>query len=334
MMKLAILDDWFDTLRGLPCFARLDGVDATVFNDHEPDVDRLAARLQGFDAVVLFRERTAITRALIEKLPDLKLISQRSVYPHIDVAACTEHGVLVCSNMSGGVSHAAAEMTWALMLSALRDIPRQMASLRAGGWQTGVGRSAHGRQIGIFGYGRIGQQVADYADAFGMTVVIWGSEQGRTRAAADGRQVATSREAFFADSDVVSLHVRLKPATRGMVTAADLAVMKPGSVLVNTSRAGLIEEGALLAGLNAGRPGMAAIDVFDEEPITWADDPLATHPQLIGTPHIGFVTEDEFEIQFADIFDQVVAWRDGAPINMINPEAINPEAINPEAVQS
>ncbi|MEC8110049.1 MAG: NAD(P)-dependent oxidoreductase, partial [Pseudomonadota bacterium] len=248
-------------------------------------------------------------------------ISQRSVYPHIDVEACTEHGVLVCSNMSGGVSHAASEMTWALMLAALRDIPRQMESLRAGGWQTGVGKSAHGRQIGILGYGRIGGQVADYADAFGMKVVIWGSKKGRARAAADGRIVAASREEFFATSDVVSLHVRLKPATRGMITAADLAMMKPGSVLVNTSRAGLIEDGALLDALNAGRPGMAAIDVFDEEPISWANDPLATHPNLIGTPHIGFVTEDEFEIQFADIFDQVVAWRDGAPINMINPEA-------------
>ena len=321
-MKLAILDDWFDTLRGLACFARLDGIDVTVFTDHEPDMDKLAARLEGFDAVVLFRERTAITRELVAQLPGLKLISQRSVYPHIDVEACTEHGVLVCSNMTAGVSHAAAEMTWGLMLAALRDIPGQMASMRAGGWQIGVGKSAHGRQIGIYGYGRIGQQVADYADAFGMKPVIWGSEQGRARAAADGRQVAQSREAFFTGSDVVSLHVRLKPATSGTITAADLAMMKPGSVLVNTSRAGLIEEGALLAALNAGRPGMAAIDVFDEEPITWADDPLATHPRLIGTPHIGFVTEDEFEIQFADIFDQVVAWRDGAPIHMINPEAV------------
>jgi len=318
-MKLAILDDWFDTLRHLPCFARLQGIDTTVFTDHEPDVDRLAARLQGFDAVVLFRERTAITRELVEKLPDLKLISQRSVYPHIDIDACTDNGILVCSNMSATVSHAAAEMTWALMLAALRDIPRQMDSLRRGGWQTGVGKSAYGRQIGIYGYGRIGRQVAQYADAFGMRTVIWGREEGRARAAADGREVADSREAFFATSDVVSLHVRLNATTKGLITAADLAAMKPGSVLVNTSRAGLIAEGALLAALNAGRPAVAAIDVFDQEPVTWADDPLATHPNLIGTPHIGFVTEDEFEIQFADIFDQVVAWRDGAPIHMINP---------------
>ena len=322
MIRLAILDDWFDTLRTLPCFGRLAGIDVTVFTDHEPDIDRLAARLAPFDAIVLFRERTAIPRKLVEKLPNLKLISQRSVYPHIDVEACADHGILVCSNMTATVSHAAAEMTWALILAAMRDIPAQMASLQAGTWQMGVGKSLHGRQIGLYGYGRIGRQVAHYARAFGMRVVWWGSADGRARAAADGEEVAASREAFFAASDVVSLHVRLKPETRGLITANDLAAMTGESLLVNTSRAGLIEAGALKAALDAGRPGKAAIDVFDEEPITWADDPLATHPRLVATPHIGFVTEDEFEIQFADIFDQVVAWRDGAPINMINPETV------------
>jgi len=322
MMRLAILDDWFDTLRTLPCFGRLAGIDVTVFTDHEPDIDRLAERLAPFDAIVLFRERTAIPRKLVEKLPNLKLISQRSVYPHIDVEACADHGILVCSNMTATVSHAAAEMTWALILAAMRDIPAQMASLQAGTWQMGVGKSLHGRQIGLYGYGRIGRQVAHYARAFGMRVVWWGSADGRARAAADGEEVAASREAFFAASDVVSLHVRLKPETRGLITADDLAAMTGESLLVNTSRAGLIEAGALKAALDAGRPGKAAIDVFDEEPITWADDPLATHPRLVATPHIGFVTEDEFEIQFADIFDQVAAWRDGAPIHMINPEAV------------
>ena len=324
-MRLAILDDWFDTLRDLPCFAKLDGIEVTVFCDHEPDVDRLAERLAPFDAITLFRERTAIPRELIERLPNLKLISQRSVYPHVDVEACTDNGVLLCSNMHGGApSFAAAEHTWALMLAAMRDIPSQMASLHSGKWQMGVGKSMHGRQIGIYGYGRIGKQVAHYAEAFGMKVVWWASDEGRARAAADGQTVAESRQAFFATSDVVTLHVRLKPSTMGLITADDLALMGPGSVLVNTSRAGLISPGALKAALDAGRPGQAAIDVFDEEPITWTDDPLATHPRLVATPHIGFVTEDELEIQFADIFDQVVAWRDGAPIHMINPEALNP----------
>jgi len=324
-MRLAILDDWFDTLRDLPCFAKLDGIEVTVFCDHEPDVDRLAERLAPFDAITPFRERTAIPRELIERLPNLKLISQRSVYPHVDVEACTDNGVLLCSNMHGGApSFAAAEHTWALMLAAMRDIPSQMASLHSGQWQMGVGKSVHGRQIGIYGYGRIGKQVAHYAEAFGMKVVWWASDEGRARAAADGQTVAESRQAFFATSDVVTLHVRLKPSTMGLITADDLALMGPGSVLVNTSRAGLISPGALKAALDAGRPGQAAIDVFDEEPITWTDDPLATHPRLVATPHIGFVTEDELEIQFADIFDQVVAWRDGAPIHMINPEALNP----------
>ena len=319
-MRLAILDDWFDTLRGLDCFNRLSGMDVTVFNDHLADIDALTARLQPFDALVLFRERTAIPRALVAALPNLKLISQRSVYPHIDIDACSDHGILVCSNMAGGApSFAASEHCWALILSAMRDISRQMASLQAGTWQTGVGKTLHGRRIGLYGYGRIGKQVAQYARAFGMEVVWWGSDAGRARAAADGESVAASRNAFFAESDIVSLHVRLKPETRGIITPQDLAAMPAGALLVNTSRAGLIADGALLAALNAGRPGKAAIDVFDEEPVSRVDDPLACHPNIVATPHIGFVTEDEFELQFADIFDQVVAWRAGAPVHMINP---------------
>ena len=320
-MKIAILDDWFDSLRKLPCFQKLAGFEVEVFTDHETDIDKLAKRLQPFDAVVLFRERTAIPRALVEKLPKLKLISQRSVYPHIDIEACSEHEVLVCSNMHAGKpSHAAAEHTWALIMAAMRDIPRQMASLQSGGWQIGVGKTLHGRRLGLYGYGRIAKQVAGYAEAFGMDVVWWASEAGRARARADGRKIAESRQAFFAECDVVSVHVRLKPETKSMITADDLAAMREDAVFVNTSRAGLIVPNALLAALEAGRPGQAAIDVFDEEPITWADDKLACHPRLVATPHIGFVTEDELEIQFSDIFDQIVAFADGAPIHMVNPE--------------
>lgn len=321
-MKVAILDDWFDTLRKLPCFQKLTGFDVTVFTDHETESDQLVQRLQPFDVIVLFRERTAIPREVIARLPHLKLISQRSVYPHIDVEACTEHEVLVCSNMHAGMpSHAAAEHTWALIMAAMRDIPRQMASLQHGGWQIGVGKTLHGRRLGLYGYGRIAKQVAEYAEAFGMDVVWWASEAGRARAHADGRKIAESRRAFFADSDVVSVHVRLKPETKSIITAEDLAAMREDALFVNTSRAGLIAPDALLAALEAGRPGQAAIDVFDQEPITWADDKLACHPRLVATPHIGFVTEDELEIQFADIFDQVVAFADDAPIHMVNPEA-------------
>jgi D-3-phosphoglycerate dehydrogenase len=320
-LRVHILDDWFDTLRGLPCFGRLAGHEVTVWTDHVEDVPTLAARLANAEAITLFRERTPITAALIERLPKLRLISQRSVYPHIDVDACTRHGVMLCSNMHADTpSYAAAELTWALILAALRQIPEQVASLKAGRWQMGVGRSLRGRTLGLYGYGRIARQMARYAEAFDMPVVWWASEDGRRRAAADGQRVAASREAFFADSDVVSIHVRLKPDTRGIVTAADLAAMKPNALFVNTSRSGLVAPGALLAALEAGRPGMAAVDVFDTEPLLDPADPLLSHPRLLGTPHIGYVTEDELELHFTDIFDQVNAFAAGAPINVINPE--------------
>lgn len=326
-MKVHILDDWFDTLRGLPCFELLEGHDVTVWTDHVTDTSVLAERLQEAEALVLFRERTKVTRDLLERLPKLRLVSQRSVYPHVDVPACTEHGVLLCSNMhSDTPSYAAAELTFGLILAAMRQIPQQMASARAGQWQMGVGKSLRHRTLGLYGYGRIAGAVASYARAFGMQVVWWSSESGRARAIADGEVVAESRDAFFAQSDVVSVHVRLKPDTRGIITAEDFAHMQPGSLFVNTSRAQLIAPGALLDGLNAGRPGMAAIDVFDTEPMTDPSDPLLAHPNLTCTPHIGFVTEDEFDLQFTDIFEQVKAFAAGAPTNMINPEVWSAQA--------
>ncbi len=325
-MKVHILDDWFGTLRGLPCFRLLDGHDVTVWTDHVEDEAALADRLQDTGALVLFRERTRVTRALLERLPNLRLISQRSVYPHVDVPACTDHGVLLCSNMhSGTPSYAAAELTFGLILAAMRQIPQQMASAKAGQWQMGVGKTLRGRTLGLYGHGRIAKAVARYARAFGMKVIWWASDQGRARAAAEGETVADSRAAFFADSDVVSLHVRMKPATRGIITAGDLGGMKPEALFVNTSRAGLIAPGALLEALDKGRPGMAAIDVFDTEPLTDAGDPLLSHPRLVCTPHIGFVTEDEFDLQFTDIFEQVSAYAEGRPIHMINPEVWRPD---------
>ncbi len=321
-MRVHILDDWFDTLRGLPCFAKLAGHDVTVWTDHVEDAPTLADRLSEAEALVLFRERTKITAELLACLPNLSLISQRSVYPHIDVPACSANGVLLCSNMHAGTpSYAAAELTWALVMAGMRQIPAQLASLKAGTWQMGVGKTLRGRTVGLYGYGRIGRAVAGYAEAFGMQVQWWSSEDGRARAAADGQRVAESRQDFFADSDVVSVHVRLKPETRGLITLEDLTAMRQDALFVNTSRAGLVQTGALLEALDAGRPGLAAVDVFDTEPLTDSDDPLLRHPNLIGTPHIGYVTEDEFDLQFSDIFDQINAYADGAPIHMINPEA-------------
>ena len=320
-MKVHILDDWFDTLRNLPSFSRLAGHEVTIWNDHVTDADMLAERLQEAEALVLFRERTPITAQLLERLPKLRLISQRSVYPHVDVAACTANGVLLSSNMHGDTpSYAAAELTFGLILAAMRQLPQQMASLRAGNWQMGVGKTLRGRTLGLYGYGRIARLVATYARAFGMRVVWWGSDDGRRRAKADGEAVAASRSAFFAGCDVVSLHVRLNAATRGIISADDLAAMQPGAILVNTSRAGLVQPGALLAALNAGRPGMAAVDVFETEPLHNPADPLVSHPRVIATPHIGYVTEDELDLQFGDIYDQINAFAAGAPIHMINPE--------------
>lgn len=318
-MKVHILDDWFDTLRGLPCFEKLSAHDVTVWTDHEPDPAKLAERVKEAEALVLFRERTKIGADLLQRVPNLKLISQRSVYPHVDVQACSDNNVLLSSNMAGGgANYAAAEMTLALILASYRQIPQQVASIRAGGWQMGVGRTLRGRTLGLYGYGRIAQAVAGYAEAIGMKVQWWASDEGRARALADGKTVAPSREAFFETSDVISLHVRLKPATRGIITAADLAAMSPRSLLVNTSRSGLIAPGVLEAEIAQGRIH-AAVDVFDDEPMRDVENPLLTHANVLPTPHIGYVTEDEFNLQFNDIFDQINAYADGAPIHMINP---------------
>ena len=319
-MKVHILDDWFDTLQGLPCFAKLSGHDVTVWTDHEPDPVRLSARVTDAEALVLFRERTKIGSELLERLPNLKLISQRSVYPHIDVPACSDNGVLLCSNMhSGTPSYAAAEHTLALVLASYRQIPDQVASIRAGNWQSGVGRTLRGKTLGLYGFGRIGGAVAEYAKAIGMKVQWWSSEAGRARAIAAGESVPASREAFFATSDIVSLHVRLKPETRGIITAEDLAGMKDRSLFVNTSRSGLVVQGALEAEIERGRM-YAAVDVFDSEPLTDPTNSLLTNPSVLPTPHIGYVTEDEFDLQFRDIFEQVNAYAAGNPIHMINPE--------------
>ena len=328
-MKISILDDYHDTLRTLDCFAKLAGHEIAVWNDHVQDTDALAERLRDTEALVLIRERTQIRAPLLDRLPKLKLISQRSVYPHIDIDACTRHGIIVSSSQHPGApSYAAAELTWALVLAAMRQVPQQMAALKAGRWQIGVGNGLRGRTLGIYGYGRIGSVVAGYGRAFGMQVVVWAREESRERARSDGYAVSAGKEAFLAESDVLSLHMRLVDATRGIVTAGDLARMKPTALLVNTSRAGLIEPGALIAALRAGRPGMAAVDVYEEEPVLDPRYPLFALNQVVCTPHIGYVTRDEYEIQFSDIFDQIVAYANGVPINVVNPKALQSASLS------
>lgn len=318
-MKISILDDYFDTVRTLRCFDKLRGHEVVVWNDHVDDIDVLAARLADTEALVLIRERTKVGGALLDRLPKLRLISQRSVYPHIDIEACTRLGIVVSSNMHAGTpSYATAELTWGLLLAVIRQIPQQAAALKAGIWQTGVGRSLRGLTLGIYGYGRIGETVAGYGRAFAMNVVVWAREASRARALADGYAPASSRESFFAECDVVSLHVRLVDGTRGTVTASDLGRMKPTALLVNTSRAGLIEPGALVRALELGRPGMAAVDVFEQEPVLGGSHPLVGMDNVVCTPHIGYVTREEYELQFSDIFDQITAFCGGSPINVVN----------------
>ena len=322
-MKVAILDDWLDTLRTLACFEKLARHEVTVFTDHVQDAEVLAERLWCFDALVLIRERTEIRTPLLDRLPNLRLISQRSAYPHIDIETSTRLGVTVCSNLhADSPSYAAAELTWALVLAAMRQIPQQVASLKAGDWQAGVGSSLRGKTLGVCGYGRIGKLVAGYGAAFGMSVLVWANPDSRARARSDGLTAAESKESFFETCDVLSLHLRLVPATRGIVTARDLRRMKPTALLVNTSRAGLVEPGGLVAALQAGRPGMAAVDVFEDEPVRDPTHPLLNMDNVVCTPHIGYVTREEWEMQFSDIFDQINAYAEGKPINVVNPEVL------------
>jgi D-3-phosphoglycerate dehydrogenase len=322
-VNITILDDYFDTLKTLPCFRKLSGHHVEIWTDHVQEIDALADRLKNTEALVLIRERTEIRAPLIEKLKKLRLISQRSVYPHIDVDACTRHGVIVSSNMHADTpSYAAAELTWGLILAAMRQIPQQMQSLRSGHWQIGVGNTLRDKTLGIHGYGRIGRTVAGYGKAFGMNVLVWAREVSRNHAIRDGYAVAPRQAAFYEACDIVSLHMRLVPETRNIVTAADLARMKTTALLVNTSRAGLIEPDALVRALQNGRPGMAAVDVYEQEPLTDVAHPLFATENVVCTPHIGYVTRDEYELQFADVFDQIVAFAEGHPINVVNPDVL------------
>ncbi len=316
-VQVIILDDYQDAVRTLDCFALLAGLDVRIYTDSVRDLDQLAARLLDADALVLIRERTHITADLLDRLPRLKLIAQTGRgTAHIDVAACTARGIAVTAG--SGSPYATAELTWALVLAAMRHLPQEVARLRGGQWQHTLGTGLRGRTLGIFGYGAIGSLVAGYGRAFGMHVFVWGREGTQARARADGYTIAPSQDALFAQSDVLSLHVKLTPETRGIVTAADLARMKSSALLVNTSRAALIEPGALVAALRRGRPGSAAVDVFEQEPILGADHPLLGLDNVVATPHLGYVEKDSYEDYFGQAFDQVAAFAWGVPTGVIN----------------
>lgn len=312
-MRLAILDDYQDCVRGLACFQRLEGHDVIVLHETLTDPDALAQRLAGVEALVLIRERTKITAALLDRLPSLRLISQTGRHgPHIDLAACAARGVAVA--IGKGSPHAPAELTWALVLAAMRGIAHESAALRAGRWQTMLGRTVRGKTLGVLGYGNIGKLVAGYGKAFGMKVLASGREGTRTRAAADGVECTSTRRELFERSDVLSIHLRLTPETRGMIGRDDLAAMPADSLFVNTSRAELVEPGALKAALDAGRPGMAAVDVFESEPTL--DHPLIHHPRVLATPHLGYVERDSYELYLGTAFDNVLAFARGEAVTL------------------
>ncbi len=331
-MNIVILDDYQDAVRKLQCAAKLDAYPAKVYTNTVKGIGQLSVRLKEADVIVLIRERTHLSRQVIEKLPKLKLVAQTGkVGSHIDVAACTERGIAVAEGVGSPV--APAELTWALLMAAMRRIPQYVAHLKHGAWQQaglksgamppnfGIGYVLKGKTLGIWSYGKIGQLMAGYGRAFGMRVVIWGRDASRARALADGFEVAASKSEFFEQCDVISLHLRLHEETRGIVTLEDLSRMKPTSLLVNTSRAELIEPEALIAGLNRGRPGMAAIDVFESEPILQGHALLRLE-NCICTPHIGYVEQDSYELYFGAAFDNVVNFIKGTPTNIVNPGAL------------
>lgn len=320
-LRIAIPDDYQNCVRSLACFSKLAAHQVTVFHDTLQDVAALAERLKHFDALVLTRERTAISADLLARLPQLRVISQTGkVAEHIDLEACTARGVAVFDGRGSGA--ATAELTWALVLASRRHLVDEVNRLQAGQWQGHLGQQLSGQRLGVWSYGRIGRQVAKYGRAFGMQVWVWGREASLADARADGFEVAPSRQAFFAGSDVLSLHVRLNAQTRGLVTAADLALMRPQALFVNTSRAELVAEGALVAALEQGRPGFAAVDVYEAEPVLGAQHPLVKHPRALCTPHIGYVEHDNYELYFGTAFDNLNAFASGQTQHLVNPDIL------------
>lgn len=322
-MKITVLDDTYDVVRGLKCFERVaqHGHELSVWTDHCTDTDALAERLAETEVLMLMRERTPVRAALLDRLPALKVITLNGVTPHIDLEACTRLGVAVSTRAY--VSTATAELTWALVLMSVRRIPLEMASLKAGRWQSaGMASGLHGRTLGVWGFGQIGRQVAGFGRAFGMRVQVWSREQGREKARAEGFETASTKEMLFENSDVLSLHVRLAPETEGCVTAADLARMKPDALIVNSSRARLIEDGALVAALGAGRPGMAAVDVFEHEPMLDPRHPLLQMGNVICTPHLGYVERQQYEGMYGDQIDRLFSYLEGNPAFLVNPEVL------------
>jgi D-3-phosphoglycerate dehydrogenase / 2-oxoglutarate reductase len=322
-MKIVVLDDWSGGFRKLACYARLKDHEVTVYHDTEKDPEKLAARINGAEALILTQERTAFPRALIERLTTVRIVAQTGSHRHhIDFDACTEKSIIVASPSRVGVGVSTAELTWALILARLRHIPREVDALKRGEWQVTMGTGLRGLTLGIYGLGGIGSLVAQVGRAFQMKVTCWGREESRAKIVAAGYDMPATREAFFSTADIVSLHIFANEQTRGIVTAADLALMKPTALLVNTSRARLIEPGALVAALQQGRPGYAAVDVFEQEPVLNGDHPLLKMPNVICTPHLGYAVTSTFEGMYGAAIDSILGYAAGTPVNVLDPAVL------------
>lgn len=320
-MKIAILDDYQDVVKNLHCFKQLNGQDIVIFNSTEKDINVLANRLKEFEVLILIRERTTINEALVAQLPKLKLISQTGkISTHLDLNACSKYKIAVSEGIGSPI--APAELTWALIMNTIRQIPNAIEGMKQGKWQTNIGSTIYGKTIGIWGYGKIGKLVAKYAKAFGAKVLIWGSKISRENAIKDGCKAAATKDYFFKNADVISLHLRLNEKTREIVKESDLSLMKQTAILINTARAELIEKGALLKALQNGRPGFAGIDVYEEEPILNSDFELLNCSNATCTPHIGYVEQNSYELYFGKAFENVINFINGDPTNIVNPEVV------------
>ncbi len=322
-MKIAVIDDYQDAFKKMQCFAKLQGHEVISYNTSEKDPVKFAQRVAGCEAIVLTQQRSFLPRAMIEALPaSVKLLAQTGPrVPHIDAAACTERGIIISAS-GGGNSSPTVELTWALILASVRNLPTEVNNMQAGRWQTTAGIGLKGKTLGVYAYGKIGSGVAQVGRAFGMKVICWGRDGSTAKARADGFEVAASREAFFADADIVTLHLPLNKDTRGLITAADLALMKPTARIVNSSRAPLIADGALVDALKKGRPGFAAIDVYESEPVVNREHPLVSMPNVICTPHLGYVTWETYEQYYGAVVGNLLAYAAGAPANVANPEVL------------
>jgi D-3-phosphoglycerate dehydrogenase len=325
-MKIAVIHDYADVFRGTRAYPRLKDHEVIIHTEASTDPARVIEQAAGCDALLLTQQRVPLTRQMIERLPVLRFISQTGRNTnHLDISACTQHGIVVSAGgSSGGGSpySTTAELAWGLILASLRHLPYEVERLKHGHWQTTVGIRLFGHTLGVYAFGHIGGAVARVGKAFGMHVVCWGREGSTARAKAEGFEIAASREAFFENADVISLHLPGNQETRGIVKADDLARMKPTALLVNTSRALIIAEGALVAALHQGRPGFAAVDVYEEEPVVGAQHPLLQMTNVLCTPHLGYAERGSYEALCTLAVDQLLAFAEGKPINVANQEAV------------